>query len=276
MLIGHLLWASMKTRLGFTLIELLLVIGMIGILASVVILAIKPNTQIDAAQDAQRTSDIREIQNAIVQYLIDGNTLAALPFVPVSPYIASTLPTVDNNAVDICKEAYTGTDCTSIGGYDLATQVVPTYIAGIPIDPDETRAEFSGYRLWLNGSFITACSAYGESMCGSSVSSSSSSSSDSSNSSSSVDVDPPLSSSSASSSSVSSSSGGSEQSSSSSGQSESSPGSTQSSPSSTQSSSSPGSTQSTSSSVQSSSSPGSTQSTSSSEESSAGSSFSFE
>lgn len=58
---------------GFTLIELLVVIGILGILATAVVLAINPEQQIARGRDLQRQSDLSSIQNALEQYRHDNN-----------------------------------------------------------------------------------------------------------------------------------------------------------------------------------------------------------
>lgn len=62
-------------RSGFTLIELLVVIAIIGILASVILVAL--NSARAKARDAQRTQEVRQIYNAIALYQADHN--GALP-----------------------------------------------------------------------------------------------------------------------------------------------------------------------------------------------------
>lgn len=56
----------MRTNKGFTLIELLVVIAIIGILSSVVLVSL--NTARQKARDAQRISDVRQIQLALEFY----------------------------------------------------------------------------------------------------------------------------------------------------------------------------------------------------------------
>ncbi|PJA39716.1 hypothetical protein CO180_00110 [candidate division WWE3 bacterium CG_4_9_14_3_um_filter_41_6] len=55
-------------RTGFTLIELLVVIAVIGILATVVLVAIDPQQRISEAKDVGRKSDLSEIANALEAY----------------------------------------------------------------------------------------------------------------------------------------------------------------------------------------------------------------
>lgn len=56
---------------GFTLIELLVVIGIIGILITVTIVTLNPFGQISKARDAQRKSDLKQIQTALELYSHD-------------------------------------------------------------------------------------------------------------------------------------------------------------------------------------------------------------
>lgn len=58
---------------GFTLIELLTVIGILGILASGLLVVINPVGQLQKARDAQRKSDLGQIQKALETYYQDNN-----------------------------------------------------------------------------------------------------------------------------------------------------------------------------------------------------------
>jgi prepilin-type N-terminal cleavage/methylation domain-containing protein len=133
---------SPSSRSGFTLIELLLVVGIIGILVSIVILSINPARQLAQARDRQRGSDINAILNAIYQYSIDNNGNF-----PDSLSGSTTLFPIER-IVPICKgtlrrggtEASTGGTCPAdTSGVANAVSLFPLTVSGrylrsIPID----------------------------------------------------------------------------------------------------------------------------------------------
>jgi prepilin-type N-terminal cleavage/methylation domain-containing protein len=113
-------------RKGFTLIELLVVIGIIGILAAVVLVAVNPGRQFASARDTQRRSDLYSVTNAVYQYAAENN--GSLP------------SSITTSPLDI------GT-----GAMNLAADVVPTYIAAIPVDPDPSYTQANtGYMMHLD------------------------------------------------------------------------------------------------------------------------------
>lgn len=93
-----------KNQSGFTLIELLVVIAIIGLLASVVLLAL--NSARAKARDAKRLADIRQVASAMELYFNDVNsypthavgalstiTGASLGFPAIAPKYIGLLPT---------------------------------------------------------------------------------------------------------------------------------------------------------------------------------------
>ncbi len=105
---------------GFTLVEVLLVIVIIAILAAIVIVAINPARQISQANNTQRESNVKTVLDAVHQYTIDNNGL-----IPTA--ITGTATNISSTAGDI----------------DLCTDLVPTYIAEMPYDPNATGASFT-------------------------------------------------------------------------------------------------------------------------------------
>lgn len=95
---------------GFTLIELLVVIGILAVLLAIVLIAINPARQFAQANNTQRASDVNAILNAVSQFGADNN--GTLP-----TGITTTAQNVSDTAGDICA------------------QIVPTYIAALPVDP---------------------------------------------------------------------------------------------------------------------------------------------
>jgi len=63
----------MRNIKGFTLIELLVVIAVLGILASVVLVAINPGERINEANDAGKKSDVGQVATALESYFTNNN-----------------------------------------------------------------------------------------------------------------------------------------------------------------------------------------------------------
>jgi prepilin-type N-terminal cleavage/methylation domain-containing protein len=61
------------TKRGFTLIELLVVIAVLGILASVVLVAINPAQRIAEAQDSGRKNDVSQVATALESYFTNNS-----------------------------------------------------------------------------------------------------------------------------------------------------------------------------------------------------------
>lgn len=116
---------------GFTLIELLIVIGIIGTLASITIVAINPNKQLLAAKDVTRISMVKQLQNALSQYLIDSGSFP------------TGIPATNPKA--ICIAGMT-TDATCVN-LDV---LVPKYLPSLPQDASETNANYTGYMVDTN------------------------------------------------------------------------------------------------------------------------------
>lgn len=110
-------FSKQKTQKGFTLIELLVVIGILAVLLAITLIAINPGRQFSQANNTQRSSDVNAILNAVGQYAVDNNgLLTGLGTISTDP----ALPTAISSA--------------GIGA-TFCSELVPTYIAQLPVDP---------------------------------------------------------------------------------------------------------------------------------------------
>lgn len=117
-------------RKGFTLIEILVVIAIIGILASVVLVAI--NSARSKARDAQRKQEVRQIYNAIALYQADHG--GALPDLGNSDCLnVNTIPSTITDCI-----ADSGDSVYSPTNWDKLTEQLRPYINLPEQDPCPT------------------------------------------------------------------------------------------------------------------------------------------
>ncbi len=132
---------SRKRYEGFSLIEILVVVALIIILATITIVAINPGKNFRDTRNAQRSSDVNSILNAVTQYTTDGNVLPA--------GIAACDP------ADWTIGSAIGTGATAI---NLASVLTGTgdadYMVGIPMDPSDGTAEDTGYVICTIGTRV--------------------------------------------------------------------------------------------------------------------------
>jgi prepilin-type N-terminal cleavage/methylation domain-containing protein len=121
---------------GFTLIEILVVVALIAILTAITFIAINPAKNFADTRNAQRSSDVTQILNAVTQYTSEqGHSLATFRTTPDGPVPGCNAP------------AYIGTDNVSLAA------LVDAYIVGIPLDPQPIgTAANTGYTICqING-----------------------------------------------------------------------------------------------------------------------------
>lgn len=117
-----------RANKGFTLLEILLVIAAIGILASIVLVAINPTRQINQARQAVINIDKNTIEKALQQRLIDTGQYPA---------------GLDGVQRKICSSTVT-TDCVDLSG------LIPDYVAAIPSSTTYTVARGNDGRVYVN------------------------------------------------------------------------------------------------------------------------------
>ena len=116
--------AKAKNFKGFTLIEILVVVALIAILTAITFIAINPAKNFQDTRNAQRSSDVTQILNAVTQYTSEmGHATADFDVnvsIPTCPSVAPIGPTA-------CAT------CVVLEGL-----LVDSYIVGIPSDPIDT------------------------------------------------------------------------------------------------------------------------------------------
>jgi prepilin-type N-terminal cleavage/methylation domain-containing protein len=125
----------MKNNKGFTLLEILLVVGIVGILAAIVIIAINPVRSLAKSRDLQRKVGITEINKGLNQYYIDNGS-----------YPSTITPELKSICVTGASATSTGFNCDDLDQVDLSV-LVPTYLPAIPVDPTGV-----GYKVGFNTS----------------------------------------------------------------------------------------------------------------------------
>lgn len=126
---------------GYSLIEILLVIAIIGILSSILVVAINPARQFAKARDTERETDLIAILSAVTQYSAEHS--GALPDTDGDPD-TSNFPTA---------LTCIGTDpgCFDLAGAgDAGEEMVPVYMSAIPTDPQIGDDGDTGYSIYVD------------------------------------------------------------------------------------------------------------------------------
>lgn len=117
------------SRRAFTLLEIILVIGIIGVLFLIVILSINPRVQLIKAQDARRTENAQQLENAAAQFSLDAHAVVG----------DKTIPTGEGNAIPVCRLQKSAAGCVNID------ELLPVYVGCMPHDNAETNPNYSGF-----------------------------------------------------------------------------------------------------------------------------------
>ena len=148
---------------GFTLIELLIVIGILGILAAIVLVAVDPAKRLRQSRDARRAAEVNSILNAILNYTADSKgILPAAISATTTAHVIGTASTGCDTPT-ICPFTPANPDdggATSTPACaDLGTGVlVDTYISQIPVDPRGGNAAGDTYDDSRTGYYVVRSS----------------------------------------------------------------------------------------------------------------------
>jgi len=116
---------SKSSQKGFTLIELLIVIGILGVLAAVLLVAINPLEQFARTRDSGRTSEVTQLGRALAQYL---STQGGIQYVTAGATWMTTLQTSSEITKLITAPVGNGvTACTvnNQNGFCYSSQLTP-------------------------------------------------------------------------------------------------------------------------------------------------------
>lgn len=135
---------------GFSLIELILVVAIIGGLAAALFVAIDPAQRINDSRNALRSTSSRSILDAIDTY---SASLYQLP-PSLTALDADTFYLVAKDSSSDGQEGNCPTLNADVLTVDISADVVPSYLASIPLDPvlvaSSTNQYSSGYWIKRN------------------------------------------------------------------------------------------------------------------------------
>ena len=131
----------MREKNGFTLIEILITMSILAILTYAFVAYFNPVGQLSQARNSQRSLHLNAIINGVKQNIADNRGTFSCA--------AGDIPTVTKKMA------------VGAGNYDIASCIVPVYIAVMPYDPVALGARYSsnadydtGYNVYQNSSTL--------------------------------------------------------------------------------------------------------------------------
>lgn len=129
---------------AFTLLEILLAVAALVILATIVIIAINPFKTLKETENAKRLMNKRNIEKALVQYVIDND--GQFP----SSLIDNNLYMIGESSSD-CDYFFSDSLGTSLAEcLNLKDYLVPNYLVDIPYDPKLGSDDITYYAILKN------------------------------------------------------------------------------------------------------------------------------
>ncbi len=135
----------MVHKKGFTLIELLIVLALIGILAAVLVVIIRPAEIFRRGRDTKRIGDLRQLTSAVDAYLNEQATNPSLPWhsrgncTSTQVFFSTTTATFPAGWPNPTGHTATGNSSTAVNGngwvplrFDAVTVL---NLTSLPVDP---------------------------------------------------------------------------------------------------------------------------------------------
>jgi prepilin-type N-terminal cleavage/methylation domain-containing protein len=118
----------MRREKGFTLVEIVIVIAIIGVLAAVTVVALKPQEIFANGRNSRRTNDVASLNSAIGQWLSREGLETTTPY-------EDLLGVASLAATDVLDPSDGVGDTEGHPAADLAVLTLEGYLQNLPTDP---------------------------------------------------------------------------------------------------------------------------------------------